>query len=224
MDFDIFELQEIYENLNQLLFNQDFNRFLTEFGDIVGDMAIRDLFERIAEIFDHLIEIMEETENPPEMEETGTPPELEPFKITNEQRENVRISNREIMLQSFADNINKQLPVNVKRITGTNIRNWLLSRSLIDGEIKQVVKKETVYNLHDELAEELGIRILEDTTNGTFSQKLKLSPQGQRYILNNIDGISDYITDGARPEITEGNCVDDPVIISREKLRSILIG
>lgn len=116
-----------------------------------------------------------------------------PFNIDNVEPTQIAVNDTPISIQSLANNINKQIDVDtMKKFRSLKIKYWLIREGFLSVKQMQVVRNvsELVTTSKSIDAGILSENVLNKKT-GEVKTKIKLTKEGQQYIINNLRNILD---------------------------------
>lgn len=154
---------------------------------VICNEKVKSCFNFISELLDEML-----TDYEPQ-----TDKKTEPFHLTDQQIRKVKITAMPIAITTFIARINKTLDKNTtKHIRTKDITGWLVHKGFVEPKTVKIVKEQTEY-IPLETADKIGVfDVIKHSNNGNSDQHcLKLDQIGQQFIIDNIDEISQYITD-----------------------------
>lgn len=119
-------------------------------------------------------------------------PKIKSFSLTPKQLCQVKISDEPIGVNELARRINSVTDKNMRGISGARIASWLAE----NGYLTVVKKSEAVTKTHKVLNERsraLGMTVTEvtNTSTGVIYEKILYSPEAQRFVLDNIEKMTE---------------------------------
>lgn len=118
------------------------------------------------------------------------PARQRPFELSADDRERIALSKDSIGITSLTANINQVLPYDMQRVPYTAISNWLI---YIGAFAWQEQPDGTKKRLATTLGEEMGIKVSERrAVDGRVYKQNRFSPNAQKFIIDNLDGIMEY--------------------------------
>ena len=154
---------------------------------VICNEKVKNCFNFISELLDEML-----TDYEPH-----TDKKTEPFHLTDKQIPKVKISVMPVAIATFIARINKALDKNTtKPIRTKDITGWLVHKGFIEPKTVKIVKEQTEY-IPLENAGKIGvIDVIRYSNDGSTERHcIKLDQIGQQFIIDNIDEISQYITE-----------------------------
>ena len=154
---------------------------------------IKNCFTFITEILNEYVELnrkVERLEDDNDSNKVVVMKKLK-FAVTDEQCSKIKLSEKPITVMSFMKNINSVIDNDtMTRLTSTRLNKWLINRGLFYASKTQIIVNKTVYK-PSELADGIGIFEEEyvNKRSGEVKMRIKLSPNAQLFILDNIQEI-----------------------------------
>ncbi len=157
------------------------------------DEKVKRCFEFIMQVLDEYAELSEKVEKLKVEKEKTTiiVPKKQVFAVTQEQCENIRLSQNPISVLSFMKNINAVIDADtMEKLSSTRVNKWLSDRGLITTEKVATVVNRTVYK-PSAVAGKIGITEEEvvDKKSGEVKTQIRLSKSAQLFIIENIEEI-----------------------------------
>ena len=162
-------------------------------NSVFMDEKVKSCFTFIMQILGEHIELLGKVEELEAIKEEKTVvvAQKEKFAITQEQCDNIKLSQRPVTILSFMNNINSAINTEVmEKLTSTRVNKWFTQRGLISSKKVETVVQKTVYQPTD-LATKIGIVEEEvvDKKTGEVKVRIKLSARAQLFVVENLQEI-----------------------------------
>ena len=162
-------------------------------NSVFMDEKVKSCFTFIMQILGEHIELLGKVEELEVIKEEKTVvvAQKEKFAITQEQCDNIKLSQKPVTILSFMNNINSAINTEVmEKLTSTRVNKWFTQRGLISSKKVETVVQKTVYQPTD-LATKIGIVEEEvvDKKTGEVKVRIKLSARAQLFVVENLQEI-----------------------------------
>lgn len=111
-----------------------------------------------------------------------------PFRITEEQRNSILITEEPIGISAIVTRIGKVLDDDVKNLSTLTVSNWLEA----EGLLKRVIKDEKTMKIATDEGNMLGIFTKEMLYRDKYYHKTLYEMNAQVYIISNLDMIANF--------------------------------
>ncbi|MBR6934493.1 MAG: hypothetical protein IKH41_03320 [Clostridia bacterium] len=160
---------------------------------LLGD-RVKKCFSFISGILDEYIELTGKVEKLEKEKEANTVIVMkkQPFAISHEQCQDIKLSKEPISMYSLVRNINSVINTeSMEKMTSTVINKWLLNRGFITASKVPTTVNKTVFS-PSELAAKIGIKTesVINKATGEINPQIKFSESAQLFIIENIEEIS----------------------------------